>query len=234
VVAEYAPRAIRDLADQICAAIPSAKLAGILGDAQHGYGYHRARAVLPGDDYSVQLPEDRAGDAWAASALDISMSPVAMRLVTGRLLASAKDVDDPRLDVCREFFGTVDGRTVVGWDTYYGTPATSDDSHLWHVHVSFLRKYANDPAAMAAVLSVITGDDNMALAPDERSLLMMMASRIESLHQGLAEATSGVAPAIVGEPNAIKAALDHLTVGGVDSQALASAVADELHRRLQA
>ena len=116
------------------------------------------RAAGQNGDYSIQLPEDRAGDGDAASALDISYDQARMRLVTGRLLASAKDDNDPRLNVCREFYGTLDNKNVTGWDTHYGRPETSDDSHLWHVHVSFLRRYANDDDAMNAVLSVILGE----------------------------------------------------------------------------
>ncbi len=77
--------------------------------------------------------------------------------MTGRLLASAKDVNDPRLNYTREFYGTLDGENVTGWDTYYGSARTSDRSHLWHIHISFLRKYVNDSVAMNAVLSVIKG-----------------------------------------------------------------------------
>lgn len=159
-MAEYAPEAIRWLAQQIQAKIPKSKLSGIVGDSSHTYGYHRARSTLPKSDYSVQLAEDRAGDADAASALDISFTASDMKTVTGRLLKSAKDEDDPRLNYCREFYGTLDGKKVAGWDTHFGNPATSDDSHLWHVHISFLRKYATDKTAMAAVLSVIVGEND--------------------------------------------------------------------------
>lgn len=167
---EYAPAALKWLAARIVAEIPSAVLSGIVGDARHVYGYHRARSKLPSSDYSVQLAADKAGDADAASAIDISLDAARMKLVTGRLLASAKDVNDPRLNYCREFYGTVNGTSVAGWDTYFGRSATSDKSHLWHVHISFLRKYATDQTAMAAVLSVILGEpyspgDDM--TPDE-------------------------------------------------------------------
>jgi len=155
---EYAPQAIMDLYDGIAAIYGSAEFSGCVGDSGHVYGYHRARAVLPADDYSVQVPEDRAGDAWAAAGLDVKMSDADMHTATSRLLASAQDMDDPRLNVMREFYGTVDSKHVAGWDTYYGHPATSDDSHLWHVHLSILRKYTNDTAAMDSILSVLAGE----------------------------------------------------------------------------
>lgn len=158
-MATVATPSMRALAIAWTNAIPGATLSGIVGDLAHQAegGYHISRQDNSPDDYSVQLPPDKLGDPTWASAIDMSMPPTQMKLVTSRLLASAKDLNDPRLDVCREFYGTLDGITVTGWDTYYGVPATSDDSHLWHVHVSFLRAYANDPAAMNAVLSIVTG-----------------------------------------------------------------------------
>ncbi|WP_018350938.1 hypothetical protein [Longispora albida] len=152
--------AMRQFADAWETAIASAVCSGIVGDPAHARtgGYHISREDQPTSNYSVQLPEDRAGQATWASAVDMNMNPADMRLVTGRLLASAKDQNDPRLNYCREFYGTLNGRDVTGWDTYHGHPATSDDSHLWHVHISFLRQHAGSPEAMSAVLSVITGN----------------------------------------------------------------------------
>ncbi|MBG6140692.1 peptidoglycan-binding domain-containing protein [Longispora fulva] len=140
-------------------AIESAEFSGIVGDRAHARsgGYHISREDQPGSNYSVQLPEDKLGDSRWASAVDMSMNAADMALVTGRLLASAKDPNDSRLDFTREFYGTTNGHDVTGWDTYYNRPSSSDSSHLWHVHVSFLRKHADNPAAMSAVLSVITG-----------------------------------------------------------------------------
>ncbi|MEV0645067.1 hypothetical protein AB0I28_07360 [Phytomonospora sp. NPDC050363] len=159
-MAEYAPEAIRWLATQIVDQIPKAVLSGIVGDSAHTYGYHRARNKLPKTDYSRQLAEDKAGDGDAASALDVTFDTKGMKLVTGRLMASAKDAADPRLNVVREFYGTVDGKKVCGWDTYYNRSATSDPSHLWHVHISFRRKFATSKSAMADVLSVILGEES--------------------------------------------------------------------------
>lgn len=158
---EYAPAALRWLADEIVAAIPSAEFSGIVGDPAHTYGYHRARNVLPSSDYSVQTAPDRKGDGWAASAFDIKFNSTWMKIVTKRLMDSAKDPYDLRLNCMREFFGTLDGSTVVGWDTYYGHPVTSDDSHRWHVHGSVLRQYADNKTELAKVLAVIKGEDDV-------------------------------------------------------------------------
>jgi hypothetical protein len=160
---EYAPQDMLWLGNQIVKAVPGAKLSGIIGDRAHVYGYHRARSVLPGDDYSVVLEADQAGDADAAAALDISLPPAGMKQMTARLMAVCKDKSDPRRKYIREFFGTLDGHTVTGWDNPSHSPATSDDSHLWHIHLSFYRRHVNNRTAMEAVLSIFTntGDDDM-------------------------------------------------------------------------
>jgi hypothetical protein len=157
-VGEYAPDAIKWLAAEIIKSIPSAKLSGILGDPAHTYGYHRARSRLPSTDYSVRLPNDRTGPADAASALDISLNPTWQREVSRRLLTAAKSRSS-NLKALREFFGSTDGKRVIGWDLAKNASSTSDDSHLWHVHLSFYRRYANDKAALAPILDVIRGDD---------------------------------------------------------------------------
>ena|SRR5690625_405002 len=154
---EYAPASLRWLGAQVEKKVPSARMSGIVGDSAHTYGYHRARSKLPANDYSVKLAADRSGDADAASAIDISLSASMMRTVTKRFMAVAKDKSDPRRKYFREFFGTLNGSTVTGWDTSSNSATTSDSSHLWHVHVSVHRKYATSQAAAEALLTIFTG-----------------------------------------------------------------------------
>lgn len=155
---EYAPSAIFELFDKIKDRIPEAQLSGILGDQAHTYGYHRARAVLPQGDYSVYLTADREGDQWAASALDINLPPDLMKTVTSRLLRAAK-AKSLFLGTVREFCGTTDGVTTHSYDLATGHEGFGewDDSHLWHIHLSFYRRYANDSIALAAVANVLDG-----------------------------------------------------------------------------
>lgn len=156
-MSEYAPDAIRACFNTVKAAMPAAQLGGILGDRAHTYGYHRGRNYVSKGDYSVSLADDKMGDGEAASALDITLGPTAMRLVTQRLIA-ATNVKNPVLTkAVREFFGTTDGKTVVGRDVRTGRKVTSDSSHLWHVHISFFRRYATNQALLQQVASIITG-----------------------------------------------------------------------------
>lgn len=158
---EYAPAAIQRLFDSVKAAMPAAQMGGIIGDSAHTYGYHRGRDFVSPDDYSAQLAEDRQGDGQAACALDISWSDAQSHYTASQRLLDAGH--DSRMYAARSFYGSTDGWSVCGWDYPGGYPVTSDDSHLWHVHLSILRMYANDDAALAGVASVITGGQASAL-----------------------------------------------------------------------
>ncbi|GLZ80703.1 hypothetical protein Afil01_55100 [Actinorhabdospora filicis] len=153
-MSEYAPEAISWLAKEITTAVPNVSGVVILGETRHLYGYHRARNVVSADDYSVVLREDNEGDGWAASALDVPLGPTWLRRMTRRLLEYR---DDHRLCAVREFFGTTDGATVLGWDRYFRRPASASTAHLGVLHISFLRRYATDAAALAGVRSVLLG-----------------------------------------------------------------------------
>lgn len=184
IMAEYAPEALKWLGAEIVKAIPSAEFSGIVGDKNHTYGYHRARSVLPSSDYSVRTSPDKQGDADAASALDIKLNAKWMKIVTKRLMDSAKNQLDDRLMPVREFFGTLNGSTVAGWDVYYGRPATSDDSHLWHVHLSILRKYATSHTHMMPILSVIKGKGSDMELGDKVKLSEWIPERYPDIENG--------------------------------------------------
>lgn len=135
---------------------------GIVGNAAHTYGYHRARNELGASDYSVQAPADHRGDGWAASAIDLSFGPAEMRVVTRRLIDSMRDKTDRRSDCIREVFGTLDGHHVTGWNAYADAnrgvgPTSSDSSHLWHVHLSIFREFSGNVALMRGVADIING-----------------------------------------------------------------------------
>lgn len=155
---EYGPSAIRAVFDAAAGHLESARLSGIVGDAAHTYGYHRGRNFVADGDYSAKLALDLAGDGEAASALDITLSDAEMQLVTLRLLAAAK-AGDPRLAAVREFSGTTDGKVTHSYDLSTGREAFGewDASHLWHVHLSFYRKYVNDEASLRLVAEVLAG-----------------------------------------------------------------------------
>ena len=158
-MSEYAPTQLVDLGKRIAATF-GGTFSGVVGDSSHTYGYHRSRNTLKkagkNADYSIQLPDDKAGDGDAASAIDINFSSATMRALSGHLLAAGRS-GDPRMRGFREFFGTTDGKTVTGWDYASGKTSTADSTHLWHIHLSVLRRYSRDSTVLAPIIDVLKG-----------------------------------------------------------------------------
>lgn len=155
-MAEYAGKGPQACWAAIHAAMPQAVLSGIIGDRAHTYGYHRGRNYVSGGDYSATQADDRAGPGEAASALDVSLNPNDMKIVTQRLI-DAVNKNDPRLHCVREFYGTTTGTTVTGRDVRTKSVVTSDPSHLTHEHVSFYRRWADNPTECAKMAEVFLG-----------------------------------------------------------------------------
>jgi len=168
--------------DQISAAIwrlwtdfdeieSSALLSGVYASKD---GYHNYRNALRLLDYSTgrHVPADKLGSGAKASAIDLTLSDAAMRKYTGRLDAAARARDvrlyTPRGPVLREFIGTKDNRTVYCYVLVGGLPLGvgadagpdpgRDETHLWHIHLSIIRQFCEDWAALDGVLSVLRGE----------------------------------------------------------------------------
>jgi len=141
---------------------PTVRLGGIYANKP---GYHNARNNLPASDYSKQLANDKLGPGQYGSAIDLTFpsaqagNPAIIAKYSSRLLKSGKDLNDDRGNYLREFYGQADSDSQVeGWDFQYVRPASSDSSHLWHIHLSFMRRYNNDRKAHDAILSILRGE----------------------------------------------------------------------------
>lgn len=142
---------------------PSTKLGGTYANKP---GYHNIRQNLPSYDYSVcDRPPDDGGPSNVCAAIDWTFPDAQsgnydrIAKYTKRLLASAQDMADPRLNGWREFYGNADWDSYVeGWDCRYGVPATSDSSHLWHIHISENRDQSESYDNKKALLSVLKGE----------------------------------------------------------------------------
>lgn len=141
---------------------PGSQLGGVYANKP---GYHNTRNQNSPYDYSVtDRPPDGGGPADKAAAIDWTFPEAqlgdyaSIDRYTSRLLASAQDPTDPRLDGWREFYGQADADSYVeGWDIRYGVAATSDSSHLWHIHLSENRDQTTSLANKQALLSVLSG-----------------------------------------------------------------------------
>ncbi len=118
-------------------------------------GYHDTRQGA-GNDYSTEKAVDKQGPEGVGSAIDLTFrNPKDMDKYSRRLM-NAKD--DSRTDVLREFFGNINGDgTVDGFDYDANQVVSSDESHLWHIHISMHRKYAADPGAWGNLLQILEG-----------------------------------------------------------------------------
>lgn len=118
-------------------------------------------------DYSIRDAVDRTGPWWRgmSSAWDWTFTTAQagdytlIDRYTSRLVRSAMDPNDPRLDMSiREFYGQADTDThVEGWDERRDVAVTSDSSHLWHIHTSFRRDKVGDVWAIWAYETVLLG-----------------------------------------------------------------------------
>lgn len=148
--------------DELHALEPGSQLGGIYANKS---GYHNTRNANPPGNYSVRDAQDRRGPADKAAAIDWTF-PNAQRgdyrtiaKYCQRLMASGKDRNDPRLDGWREFYGQTDSdRAVEGWDCRYLREVTSDNSHLWHIHLSETRELVESWPNKDALLSVLKGE----------------------------------------------------------------------------
>lgn len=145
---------------------PKSELGGIYANKR---GFHNTGNANQRDypnNYSVRdAPNKHGAGMTHASALDWTFPDAqsghygTIDKYTGRLLKSGEDAKDPRLDmILYEFFGQADTDShVEGWDELHDRDSTSDSSHLWHIHMSFLRSECDDYWGMWALLTVLMG-----------------------------------------------------------------------------
>lgn len=162
-------------------------LGGILANKT---GYHNSRNRLlrdHPDDYSIQLAIDKQGPGELGSAIDLTFRSAQggdyrnIAKYSKRLYQAGVD-KDPRAYPMREFFGNTDHDTEVeGWSYYRGRAASSDKSHLWHIHISIHRKYINDEAAMRSILEIWNGEEPMPSLSEIREVIREELQRPEYL-----------------------------------------------------
>lgn len=169
-----APDSVRQVANDIVAkyrgpGTQDEQLAGIVHGPNDTPGFHWSRNELAAagalGNYSMADARNRTGGIAhpdLASALDFHFGPTGMITVTKRLIASAKDPNDHRLDGVYEFCGTTSGTAPHPYTVATNTddPANTqgwDYSHVTHVHLSFWRDTVNNYDAIKGVADVIAG-----------------------------------------------------------------------------
>ena len=128
-------------------------------------GYHSSREYnevhYPGNYSYAQFAADQQGPSDTCSAVDWTFKDAqsgdyaTIALYSNRLYAGQRQ---PRLTGWREFFGQMDNdSSVEGYDFTKGRNSSSDSSHLWHIHLSEHRMWADSQYNKAALLSVLQG-----------------------------------------------------------------------------
>lgn len=145
---------------------PSGLLGGIYANKPGFHNTGNANKARWPNNYSIRHKINQSGMGMTkGSALDWTF-PDAQRgryatidKYTSRLVASSLDPNDPRLDmVLFEFYGQADSDSAVeGRNEYTEENVTSDSSHLWHIHMSFIRSRVNDYWGMWALFTVLAG-----------------------------------------------------------------------------
>lgn len=113
-------------------------------------------------NYSVALPILLAGPRDKARAFDW-IFPEAQTKNYFRinkycqLLMDASLARDPRLRGLYEWFGTKDGANI-GYNVYKDRPSSSDDTHDWHIHFSWVTAWLLDWAGPQGVISVLRAE----------------------------------------------------------------------------
>ncbi len=161
---------------------------GMRGDTQHLAGYHRSAAWVHNSDFctnhSYSVSETAGnripGDVDWVCAIDIGGMPQA------DLLAMCQRVDKAvrsgQFEKITEWYGNINGdQRVDGYDNIRNVLATSDSSHLVHLHLSFDRKRVSEDHS--DVFAMLTGaemelDDPVGPGRTVRQILASLDARV--------------------------------------------------------
>jgi hypothetical protein len=160
------------LGDELCRRTGRPRAAaGTKGDTVHMRGAHRSQEWILNSRYCTSRTYTvqqglTADQLQHIAGFDFTPGTAADMVAMCRRLDAALRAG--RLEEIREFYGNTNGdRIVDGWDNLNNRAATSDDSHLWHIHLSFDRRQLRNRGLMERVLAVMLGDpvkeDDMAL-----------------------------------------------------------------------
>jgi hypothetical protein len=163
---------------------------GCKGDNRHLRGYHRSRNWILASDYCTnrtysvsRTVGDRSGGNgdWLC-ALDATIPRAPLLAACQRLDAAVRA---GKLEKLTEWYGNTDGDDRVdGYDNISNQVATSDDSHLWHLHLSFDRGRADEDHT--DLYEILTGDDDDMLTKDEWATV----AKYDELRNGYSDAAT--------------------------------------------
>lgn len=142
--------------------LPGVMLSGIYANKK---GYHNTvTANLKNwpDNYSVKLPLDLVSvNRGKARAIDLTMSDSEMVKWTTRMKNAFENPLDTRVIAVKEFFGTLDNKTVFGLSKNSAKGpirrVEADLTHLWHGHTSIFTAYVRNSSLLNPLISIWSG-----------------------------------------------------------------------------
>lgn len=143
----------------------SASAIGAKGDNAPGHmrGSHRSRNWILNSSYCTnrtytvsETPGNRTGgDGDWLAGMDITVPSAQLIPMCQRLDAAVRS---GRLEKITEWYGNDDGDSQVdGYNNIRNVVATSDSSHLWHLHITFDRGRAGEDHS--DLYEILTGED---------------------------------------------------------------------------
>jgi hypothetical protein len=159
---EIVPEPLRDMGGRLCSAYGRPLNAyGVKGDNLHLYGSHRSQEWILNSRYATSRTNTVQSGLTAeqlrhVAGFDFNPGSTArMMEICARL---DREVRAGRLEQVLAWYGNLDGdNRVDGYDNIRNRLATSDSSHLWHLHMTLDRRLVADAASMRRVADVLLG-----------------------------------------------------------------------------
>lgn len=149
-----APAAIERIWTEVKSVIPGVRLSGIVSLKRGYHGPERwVKINFPGD-YSIVMSLDMTNENYS-SAIDLTLSTANMIKITQGLYNHREELYYNGEPILREFIGTLDGDNVFCFDFHRGVIWGRALSHLWHLHLSIHRVFANNWEALKILVRVI-------------------------------------------------------------------------------
>lgn len=232
---EYTPASLLELRRRLATffRVPLSNI-GTKGNTAHRRGYHRSyrwirsSAFSTNRTYSVtETPGNRSpGDVNWICAMDVTVPTTPLIEMCARL---DKAVRAGTLEKITEWYGNDDGdNRVDGYDNIRNVVASSDSSHLWHLHMSFDRGAANEDHN--DLYEVLTGVDMTPLQDarleDINNILTAMANGADSAKVHDKDGILSLSPFY----NKIASAVPTPPPAPIDTEAVRALIREELDK----
>ncbi len=179
--AETVSPEMQEFGAQLCAALGAPKANfGCKGDNASGHmrGGHRSQAWILNSRYCTSRTYTVEANLPSANANDIPAFDITPK-TRDQMIALSHNADRATrsggLEELVVWYGTFDGKTVVGFDNIRNALATSDLSHTWHLHGQIARWLTRNRAAFQKILAALLGQplpSGADVQADERNWLV--------------------------------------------------------------